>query len=82
MVFDLNKCICRKYSIILIILIIPLFLIMALLHFSCSKQQVLDHQECITSEKPRCLERNKAEVPKVMGKDDAFKLSQVFVFFT
>lgn len=55
---------------------------MALLHFSCSKQQVLDHQECITSEKPRRLERNKAEVPKVMGKDDAFKLSQVLVFFT
>lgn len=44
---------------------------MALLYFSCSRQQVPDHQEYITSEKPRCLELNKAEIPKVMGKDDA-----------
>jgi len=64
---------------------ILLFLITALLHFSCSRQhrqQVPEHQECITSEKPTCLEMNKAEIPEVMGKDDAFKLSPTVVFLT
>lgn len=55
---------------------------MALFHFSCSGLQAPDPQECILSEKPRYLEVNKAEIPKVMGKDNAFKLSQMLVFFT
>lgn len=61
---------------------ITLFLAMALFHFSCSGLQVPDPQECIVSEKPRSLEVKKAEIPKVRGNNDAFKLSQIIVFFT
>lgn len=55
--FDSNKYIHRKYYII----------VMALFHFSCSGLQVPDPQQCIVSEKPRYLEVNKAEIPKVEG---------------
>lgn len=51
------------------------FLKMTLLHYSCSRQQVINNQESISSEKTRCLKMNKAETPEVVGKGDVFKLN-------